>query len=686
VSVGAYAVGLAALAATVLPLVVAARAVRERYAPSFTGASAVLVDAVLVLAALTLLAELLGAVGALERAPLVVACLLTGGGTVHAIRRTQAASPARDLLRPESPTDRVLGGAALAAALLVLGQWGVAAMASLEQGMLMPDTLYYHLPFAAWFAQDGSLTEVHHVGVDHLTTPTFYPAGAELLHAVGMVLFDRDVLSPLLNVGFVALALLAGWCIGQSRGAGPLGLVAAAVAVSFPILWRINAGQAGNDAPGVALILSSAALVAVGQARGAAIPLAGLAAGLALGVKLTLVAPVLALSVAVVVLAPRGERLRRALIWGAPLVAVGGFWWVRNLVQAGSPLPWVDIDIGPLDYVAPARPQSEGLEFSVFDYATNLSVWVDYFIPDLESSMGLAWPAMIALGGAGVVSAIASRVPWQRALGIVAAFSVVAYLLTPNGAPGPEGAPWGFGLNLRFAAPALALGLVLLPLAPWLQTRRWRRLLLAVLLVVLAFNLFARLGVASGRRLDALAIAASLAALAGAVVLLRRRGRAVALAAAGCIALALAAGGWFVQRDYLRDRYAAPAPNLTPAGVWARDVRDARIGVLGFVPQYPLFGLHLSNRVEAAARKSAQGGIVRYRSCPEWRRAVNRRGYRFLVLAPIPSPNPGYPPPERTLPEATWTGSDLAASELVRDGRNRVFRIEGRMNAAFCEP
>ena len=684
--VGAYAIGLAALAAAMLPLWIGARAVRARIVPFCPVATAVLVDAVLVLGAMTLLAELLGAAGALERVPLVTAALLVGAGAWAWARGNPSSSASSGRWPQAVSADRLLVAAAMVAALLVLAQWGVAGWASLEHGMLMPDTMYYHLPLAAWFAQGGSLMQVNFVGVDHLSTPTFYPGGVELLHAVGMVLLGRDVLSPFLNTGFVALALLAGWCIGDTRGAGPAGLVGVGLAVSFPILWRVNAGQAGTDAAAVALFLGAAALLAAGQFRGVWIVLAGIAGGLALGVKLTLLAPVLALSVAVVFLARRSGRGRAAVAWGAPLLALGGFWLLRNLLEAGSPLPWLDIHVGPLDYSAPARSQSEGLEFSIFHYATDLAVWRDHFLPDLEPALGWVWPALMTLAGAGLVSAVASRVPWQRALGFVGAFAVAAYLLTPNGAAGPENEPWAFGLNLRFAAPALALALALLAVAPWLRTPSRQRILLAVLLATLVANLLHRMGVAPERRLDALVIAGALATLAGAGLVLRRADRRLALMGVTGVALAFAAGGWFVQRDYLRDRYASLAPNLPPADVWARKVSDARIGVVGFVPQYPLFGVDLSNRVESVARHGPRGSIERYRSCQVWRRAVNEGGYRYLVLARIPSPNPGYPPPQPRLPEAAWTASDPAARELLSDRHSRVFRLKARMNPAGCAP
>ena len=50
-------------------------------------------------------------------------------------------------------------------------------------------------------------------------------------------------------------------------------------------------------------------------------------------------------------------------------------------------------------------------------------------------------------------------------MGGVALFGMLAYLFTPLSAAGAEGAPEGFGINIRYAIPALLAGLTLLPLA-----------------------------------------------------------------------------------------------------------------------------------------------------------------------------------------------------------------------------
>ena len=75
-------------------------------------------------------------------------------------------------------------------------------------GMTDPDTLWYHVPYAARWVQEGSLTALHFTSYEPLTT--FYPSTPSLLHAIPMLTFGTELLSPYLNLGWLALALTAG--------------------------------------------------------------------------------------------------------------------------------------------------------------------------------------------------------------------------------------------------------------------------------------------------------------------------------------------------------------------------------------------------------------------------------------------------------------------------------------------
>ena len=80
------------------------------------------------------------------------------------------------------------------------------------------DSTWYHGPFAAGFHQSGNTWDLHYIAPQFLAW--FYPANAEIFHAVGMLAFDRDLLSPLLNLGWFVGCLFALWAIGRPRGVG----------------------------------------------------------------------------------------------------------------------------------------------------------------------------------------------------------------------------------------------------------------------------------------------------------------------------------------------------------------------------------------------------------------------------------------------------------------------------------
>ena len=54
-------------------------------------------------------------------------------------------------------------------------------------------------------------------------------------------------------------------------------------------------------------------------------------------------------------------------------------------------------------------------------------------------------------------------------VGLVGLATALAWLVAPTSASGPDGMPRGFESGLRYLAPALVLGLALLPAAPPLR-------------------------------------------------------------------------------------------------------------------------------------------------------------------------------------------------------------------------
>ena len=142
------------------------------------------------------------------------------------------------------------------------------------------------------------------------------------------------------------------------------------------MLVEFQAGEALNDITGVVFILAAVAVLVNGYAAAdprdgrsiawAALGVAGLAAGLAAGMKLSFLAPVAALTVGVVVLALRGTRIRAGLVWTLPPFAASLYWFARNAIATGNPIPYSPL--GPLELPAPERAFELRPGFSVLHY------------------------------------------------------------------------------------------------------------------------------------------------------------------------------------------------------------------------------------------------------------------------------------------------------------------------------
>ncbi|HWF52776.1 MAG TPA: hypothetical protein VG294_19180 [Solirubrobacteraceae bacterium] len=720
VTVGRYAVAVAALLVVSASMAVAATSLRARLLPSWSGAPARLAEFVLGFAVLIGVLEVLGALGLFELGPVVAVCLVAavaararsvrpgargagtppGGPAQPGARGAPAQPGARGApaapAPPGAPTPALAVAVALIAAVLVIVEWAQPALASYDIGIRSFDSLWYHLPWAASFAQTGRVTSLRFTDVEYLTA--FYPATAELVHGLGIVLVGRDTLSPAINLGWLALTLLAAWCIGSPRGLGPATMTGAALALATPMLRISQGGTAANDIAGVFFLLAAAALVVnacAGSASArapsrAALVLAAVAAGLAVSVKLSLLAPVLALSVGAILVTRRGRRGSAAAAWFPALILAGGYWYLRNLIAVGNPLPWLSLGILP----TPTSPLQQHTGFAIVHYATDTGIWSRFFGPGLAAGLGPWWVAVVVVAVLGPVLCVVARSDaTARMLGLVALVALGAYLITPETAAGPAGDPSGFAFNLRYAAPGLTLALAVTPLAGWLDGARARLAVLAVLALLLAATL------AEGRLWNGsyvlgatVVAAAALAALGAALVLAGRPAvRVPVIAGAGVLLAALTLAGYAGQRHYLRGRYTFQpgVSSLSRLWAWARDVRHARIGLVGTFGgffAYPLLGLDDSNRVNYLARHGAHGSFTPILTCRAWRAAVNAGRYRYLVTTP--ARDPWHPRGLEYSPEGRWTASDRAARVVFRQAAHgqpiSVFELTGPLTPGTC--
>jgi hypothetical protein len=665
VTFGRWLLGVVLLATIAIALTLGARAVRRRFVPELDGPTAVLADAILAVGGLILLAEVLGVAGILDAVPLVVGAVALGAGGAALGRRGprgggRAAAGGGAAAAAAARSGRMVTWLAAGGAALVCAAWVRRTLVSLDVGIGGVDSLWYHLPFAAQFAREGSVTSIPYVDLEFLTA--FYPANVELLHAVGMVLFGTAAISPLVNLAALALAFLAGWCVGRPFGVAPVTLLATALVLGVPALFASQAGEAKNDVFALAVLLAGAAFMVATERRPATLALAGVAAGLALGTKLSFLAPVGALFLAAVWLA----RRKGAIAFALGAAATGGYWYLRNLVATGNPLPW----LGPLPQPAEARSQDTTTALS--DYLTDGHAWSTYFLPALDDVLGPLWPVILAASAAGAVAAIVKGRGAVRALGIVALVAAAAYVVTPTSAPGPPDRPVGFSLNVRYVLPALLLGLALLPIV----LRRWSGAVAAALALALVVS---QLGPdviwATDHRRKAIAL---LLASGPAALALSRAPRSVAIGLAVVAALAL----WPLERDFLRQQYTATlqpytswrAFGMTPVYTWAREQHGARIAVTGTTGsflQFPLNGPALDNEVESMGEHGGHGTFVPPPDCAALHEELE--GHTHVVVTPYLDVWDPFHPGEE--PELACVRSTPGASEILTSAGVHVFAL-----------
>jgi hypothetical protein len=717
VDLGSYLLGAVQLALVVGPLAFSAHRLRQRLLPTWSGAPARLVESIAGVALLIWISELLGTLGLFYAGALigvsVLAALLTW--------LLPGAEPARPPAPPAEGRWELLA-LALVIAITVIS-WAVTTKHALDRGIFNFDSLWYHLPFAVDMVQSHSVIGMHHV--ETVFTNWFYPQNSELLHAVGILLTGRDTLSLFLNFGWLAVAFLAAYCVGRPYGRGALTAVAAAILLECHTLVVRDPGAAKNDLAAAALLLASIAILVEAWARRSssspgrvvelcsdnrakaqppgpawdrwALAAAGLAAGLAAGTRVTGLSLAAALSVAVIALAPRGRRWAAAGWWFLPALAGGGFWYLRNLIVAGNPLPEVE-HLGPISLPHPLRLQEGRPDFSIAHYATDTGVWRHYFAPGLHEAFGTLWPLVVFGAAAAALLAIfRGRDKIVRWVGVVALFGLLAYLFTPLSAAGAEGEPVGFGINIRYVIPALLAGIVLVPLPRFFDPGRRRWWLLGVLVLVFLLTDRPDDALHDKARLFALAFVA-IAVLVPALLLFARSRSASAtaiLAAATALVLAVVASGYPLQRHYLDGRFAnagahdeqIPGMDLDSAYRWARGVEDARIGLVGTTAGfagYGFYGTDLSNRVQYLGEEGPHGAFNALPTCAAFRAAVNAADLDFLVTAPFLNfLHPDSPIPS---PEARWLRGERAVAPIVRSGRVTVWRVNGSLNPGACGP
>jgi hypothetical protein len=696
-----FLLGVVLLVVALGPVAAGAWGLRARLL-GWTGVPARIAEVVIGLSAVVVVSEALGVVGWYRTAPMVIGLAAVGAGTWWwSTRRPRHRRPDADAaagpIEDRGPGDpapvQVLGrwGTVLMVVVLsvLVADWAPRIVDAYHHGMTTIDTLWYHLPMALRFVQTGHVGRVQYFDGDAITA--FYPGNAELVHGLGILTLGSDLLSPMVDFLWLALALLSAWSIGRRAGLAPLTVSGAAVVFATPGLVATQPGGAYTDVVTIALLLAAFAILVEAHRREvppvAAYGLAGLAAGLALGTKFTMLIPVAAMTVGVVLTAPRRQRLRHTEAWVVGLVVTGAFWYFRNIVTAGNPLPSLGFKIGPINVRNLSNERAT--VSSVSHYLFDGHVWNLFLAPGLTRSLGWAWGALLALVLVGLLAAAAiGPTRPHRLLAFVGLATIVGYLFTQQ-ILGPPGEPVYFGVNVRYMAPGLVLGLVALPSAGL----RWPRLCAPILGAYVAIlgllqldptlwpsHVFKLSFAPPIAGVDAvLGLLVGICLLAGGLVVVlagdrlgppRSRGWPVA---AGIGALVIL-GGALVTPYYQQHRY-----STMPFLNWASDLHDQRIGLYGpytFV-QYPASGRTLTNHVQYLGERGEDGSYGPITDCASWRRIVDAGHYDDLLVAG----DAGHPPPEfawTTAGTSATRGPVLAAPPAV------VFHLHGPLDPDTC--
>jgi hypothetical protein len=689
---------------------------RRWIVPEFSGALARLADATIAVALLLLSLELLGTLSILRTGWIVVVCIAIGL-LAALLGWLKAPSEARQVSAPQVQTIALL--LAVGVASFTVAEWTFPAQLSLDQGMFGGDTTWYHMPFAARFAQEHSIVHLHFTDPLRLVA-WFYPQSSELIHGSAIVLFKSDWLSPLINLVWLSIALLAAWCVGRPYKVGPATLVAAALVLDSGVMIETQPGEGRNDIMGLAFLIAFAAFLINAHQRRAPetgavqdaperdaplldkgpLVIAGIAAGLAASVKLTFLIPVVVIGVGVIAFSGRGRRLTTAWVLGLSTFAAGGYWYVRAAIKTGgNPLP--QIGFGPLHLPRPDQmPLDPRPRFAVSHYLTQPTIYRKWFFPQLDNAFGPLWPLILIVAVAAAVYLVfRSRNVILRVIAAGALATAVVYLFTPLTAAGQEGSPTGFFTNTRYLVPGLVLALTLLPIARPLRApdrRAWQTLLF--LIAVYAITVLTTPRWYPGYIVGTVFLTLVLVWAPTGLGLGRARGSAsrgvVAGAAAAILLLAIVLGR-AQEVQYYDHHYRIPDHFLQEGGpkqayLFARRQHHKRIGIAGsgeiFFGQYGYYGANLDNYVQYIGVPGPDGTYRLATSCRQFRRRINAGDYDFLVVSQYTQDSPDAP---YWYPIYAWLKTDPALEQIIEEPDitpepDYVFAVKGKLDPSAC--
>lgn len=602
----AFAVAFAALA---LAGGFAAAALGTRSVVSFCLAAYLIASAiVVVLTELLSFGELVGARG-------------YGAGVAFALTTAVLAWHARGRPRPPLPRLPLRAKLRRHPLLVLLGVLvSIAAIYELFLVFATPpnngDSLTYHLTRAAAWLQHGGIYRIP--GPDK-AAENDYPANAEIEILFSFAFLHGDGAAALAQFVAQGAAVLAVYGIARRLEFAPAAALFAALLAPTLAQVALQSVTTQNDLVAGALVASAAYFLHARERPD--VWLAGLALGLALGTKLTVVFALPALAV-IAIASLRGRAMVAAA--GAAAIGfavVGSGAYVRNLVDAGTPIGALEGDPGLQRPVVSAT----GTISSVARYTYGLADFAGYPLDyrDLRIPTAIARKSFEAL-----------RIP-------------------PN-PPESTGYPFGFAFNVRanediaFFGP---LGLLLIPLAI-VFALGWRRSRIgaarAAHAAALPLYLFA---LALGYRYSGqgrFLITPVLLTLPLAASIYRRRTAAAALTAVAAASLVFVHAHseakpiglrgtepiWQMPRIRAQGLQAASAVPYLVQRLEARVPEDGRLGVVvdEHDADYVLYGPRFRRRLIPLPPRGALA-------------AAERAGLRWIYVGragPVPQRTPGW--------------------------------------------
>lgn len=715
-SLASYIAGTLQIAAIVGAVWYGSWWLRRWIVPEFSGALARLAELTIGFALITISLELVGSVGLLKEVWITAACIvipLIGAGLAWKF----APRNVEQIAAPKVPTWAYL--VAVAVASWVVAEWSFPTQLSLDQGMFGGDTTWYHMPASARFIQEASTIPLHFTDPLRLAV-WFYPQNSELMHGALMALMDSDWLSPVFNMLPLGIALLACWCVGRPYAVGPATLVAGAILLSAGVMIETQPGEGRNDIVCFAFLIAFVAFLINGHQRHAPksgavdekpdpnaplldkgpLILAGIAAGLAISMKVSMLAPVGVILIGMIVISGRNRWLTTALCLGIPMLLVGGYWYVRAMIYTGgNPVP--AIGWGPLHLPQPDQmPLDPRPRFSVAHYLNEPSMFRWWFFPRLEDAFGVLFPLILTmLTAASAWLVVKSRNKIVRVISAAALITAIVYVFTPLTAAGQEFQPRGFFTNTRYLLPGLLLAAMMLPLIRQLRQPGERaRKVLIFLTVVFAVTVLTSPKWYPSFLPGAIFLTLAIVWAPVGLTWLRDHGRisrAATIAVVAVIAIVAAIWGRGEEVGYAEKHYTRTTLFLQEGGPqeafeFTRDLKNKRIAIAGsgqmFFGQYGFYGVDRSNHVQYIGEEGDIGSYRLIENCRAFIEKVNDGDFDYILVSEYTQDAPGA---DYRYPVRAWVDGDpavklLIAEEDITPQPDFVYEINGKLDPERC--